>query len=147
MVAGRVDLGQVPLRQTVEAQQQVIVILLQIRLGAGNQRVEILRLIVEWLENRKLHIQPFFAHHPFGFLDHRGHGAVGELRIERCESDLLVPLGRQSYQHRLNRWLAITHRQLHRTVGPPGSHGVLQPATEHHQRRALLPPDRRVGVS
>src|SRR5690606_2946107 len=40
MGAGRVGLVQVPLRQTVEAQQQVIEVLRQVWLGAGDQRVE-----------------------------------------------------------------------------------------------------------
>ncbi|MNL69105.1 hypothetical protein D3C87_1939220 [compost metagenome] len=49
MLAARVKLRQVALRQTMETQQQMIVILLQIRLGRGHQRVEIFRLIVERL--------------------------------------------------------------------------------------------------
>lgn len=130
----------------MEAQQQVIVTLQQIRLGAGHQRVEVFRLIVERLENRKLHIQPLLAHHSLGLLDHRGHGAVGELWIKGCESDLPVTLGRQAYQRRFNRWLAITHRQFHRAVMPLLSHDLLQATAENHQWRTLVPPDRRVGM-
>ena len=146
MMTGGVDLGQVPFRQTMKAQQQVIVVLLHIRLGTGHQRIEVFRLIVERLENRELHVEFLLPNHPLGFFDHCGHGAIGELRIERRQGDFFVPLSRQTNQHRLNGWLAVAHRQLYRPLSPLRSHGPLQTTAEYHQWRAVRPPDRRISV-
>jgi hypothetical protein len=57
VLAGRIELLQVPLGQTMEAQQQVIVILLQVRPGAGDQRIDVFRLIVERLQHAHLQRQ------------------------------------------------------------------------------------------
>ncbi|MNZ68077.1 hypothetical protein D3C78_863370 [compost metagenome] len=129
----RVELLQVPLRQPVKTQQQVIVVLLKVRPGTGSQGIEVLGLIVERLENRELHIQLLITHDPPGFLDDGRHCAVSELRIQRCERDLLDALRSDACEYRLNRRLAITHRQLDRPLGPLRGHHLLQATTEHHQ--------------
>ncbi|MNV19081.1 hypothetical protein D3C71_1099290 [compost metagenome] len=130
----------------METQQQMVVILLQIRLGRGHQGVEVFRLIVERLEYRQLHIEFFLTHDAPGFFDHRRGGAVGELRIKRRQGDAFVPRRHQTQQRRLNGRLAVTHRQLYRPVLPLCGHGLLQTTTQHNQRRALLPPDRGIGM-
>ncbi len=127
-----------PLRQAMKTQQQVIVILLQVRLGAGDQCIEVFRLIVKRLQHRQVHVESVLANHPLGFFDYRSGGAVGELWIKRRQGNALVPGGDQLQQFRFNRRLAVTHGQFHRAMGPLGGHLLLQTTAQHHQRRTLL---------
>ncbi|MNZ72661.1 hypothetical protein D3C78_910460 [compost metagenome] len=87
-----------PFRQAVKAHQQVIEILLQIGLGRGSQRIEVLGLIVERLEHRQLHVEVFLTHHALGLFDDRSRGAVGELWIKRRQGYPLVPRGGHAHQ-------------------------------------------------
>ncbi|MDT4849324.1 hypothetical protein FQZ97_834420 [compost metagenome] len=143
---GGIELAQVALRQAVKTQQQVVETLFQVRPGAVDQGLDVFRLVVERRQDGETHVQVGRAHHPPGFLDHRGGGAVGELRVERRQGHLLDALRRQTLQRRLDRRLAVTHRQLDRTLGPLRLHGRLQAPAQHHQRRAVRPPDRRIGM-
>ncbi len=146
MLAGRVELLQVPLRQTMEAQQQVVVILLQIRPGASRQCLDVVRVLVERLQHAQLQRQLAFTDRLPGQLHHSGHRAVGELWVKRCQGHLAHPLCDQTLQHLGQGRLAIAHGNLHRAMGPVLDHCRLQATGQHHKRRALLPPDRAIGV-
>ncbi len=134
------------LRQPVETQQQMIEILLQMRPGTGGQRVEVLRLVVERLQDRQLQRQSALADDPARFLNDRRRGAVGELRIKRRQGDLGDALPGQTRQRGLNGGLAVAHRQLHRALRPVRTYRLVQTATQHHQRRTFRPPDRGVRM-
>ena len=56
MSAG-VELVQVALGQAMKTQQQVVEILLQIGFGAGHQGIEVLRLVVERLQDGEAQVQ------------------------------------------------------------------------------------------
>ncbi len=146
MLAGRVQFLQVALRQAMEAQQQVIVILLQIRPGAGDQCLDVVRVLVEWLQHAKLQRQIAFINRLPGQFHHSGHRAVSELRVQRRQGHLAHTLCHQALQHLGQGRLAIAHGNLHRAMGPVLDHRRLQATGQHHQRRALLPPDRAIGV-
>ncbi|MNQ91705.1 hypothetical protein D3C85_1070990 [compost metagenome] len=141
-----VELLQMPFRQAMKAHQQVIEILLQMRPGRGHQRIEVFRLVVERLEYRQLHVEVFLAYHAPGLFYDRSRGAVGELWIKRRQGDSLVPRRDQAHQRRFDRRLAVTHRQFDRAVLPLTGHRLLQATAEHHQRRALVPPDRGISM-
>ncbi len=144
--AGWIGLVQVTLGQPVETQQQMIEILLQMRPGTGDQRVEVLRLVVERLQDRQLQRQSALADDPARFLNDRRRGAVGELRIKRRQGDLGDALPGQTRQRGLNGGLAVAHRQLHRALRPVRTYRLVQTAAQHHQRRTFRPPDRGVGM-
>ncbi len=142
VAAGRIALVQVALGQAVVAEQQMVVALLQIGPRAFRQRRQVLGLFVERRQDVQREGQALLAHHPPGLLDHRGHRAVGELRVQRHQGDPTHAALRQPLQAALDGRLAVAHRQLHRPVRPLLGDLRLQAPAEHHQRRALLPPDR-----
>ncbi|MNP20001.1 hypothetical protein D3C76_1125570 [compost metagenome] len=134
MRAGRVELLQMALGQTVEAQQQVIVILLQVRPGAGDQRIDVFRVIVERLQHAYLQRQLAVGHGLVRLRHHSGHRAVGELRIERRQRHLAHTLRGQALQHLGQGRLTVTHGNLDRAVRPMRDHRRLQATGQHHQR-------------
>ena len=83
VLATRIGLVQVPLRQAVKAQQQMIERLLQVRFGTGHQGIEVFRLVIEGCQDLQTQRQAVLGDGPARLFDHRGGGAVGMLRIER----------------------------------------------------------------
>ncbi|MNN76936.1 hypothetical protein D3C81_1933540 [compost metagenome] len=116
------------------------------RFGRGHQRIDVFRLVVERLKHRQLQVELMLPKNSLRFFNHGGGGAVGELWIKRRQGDALVAGGRHAHQRRLDRRFAVAHRQLDRAVMPLGGHRLLQSTTENDQRRALVPPDRGVGM-
>ena len=90
------------LGQTVKAEQQMIVILLQVRPGTCHQCVKVFGLIVKRLHDGELNGQLCGFNHPLGFFNHRGHRAVGKLGIQRRQRDLLNTLRGQTLEYGFN---------------------------------------------
>ncbi|MNE04921.1 hypothetical protein D3C80_974680 [compost metagenome] len=135
-----------PLGQAMETQQQVVVILLKIRPGTFHQGVDVIWLVIKWLQHSQLHRQLVLGDYLPGLLDHGGHRAVGELWIKRRQGNLAHALRSQTLQHRRQGRLTITHGDFHRPMLPMLTHGSLQTPGQHHQRRAFIPPDRGIGM-
>ena len=133
MRAGRIRLAQMPLRQTVIAQQKVVERLFQVRLSARNQRIKVLRLVEKRLQYRQLNVELSLTNHPPRLFDDGGRGAVSELWIQRSQSDLPDALPCQFQQRALNGQLAIAHRQFHGALFPVRADGVGKALTEHYQ--------------
>lgn len=106
----------------MEAKQQVVVILFQVRPGAGSQRFDVFRVLVKRLQHAHLQGQLALADHLFCQLDHSGHGTVGELWIKRRQGHLAHALACQAFQHFGQGWLAIAHGNFHRAMGPVLDH-------------------------
>jgi len=146
MAAGGVALVQVALGQPVKAQQQVIEAAVQVLACAGNQGIEVFGLVVERLQDRQLQLQPMLANDSPRFLDGGCRGAVGVLRVERCEGDLADALAGQADQRLFDRGFTVAHGQFDRPLWPVRADRLLQAPAQYHQRRTLRPPDRGVGV-
>ncbi len=147
-VVGRIlhQLADVPLGQAMEAQQQMVVGLLQVRTHAFHQGIEVDRLVVERRQRADLQAQAMGGDHPAHLLFGGGRSAVGELRIQRRQGDPPDTTARQVEQDLLDGRLAVAHRQFHRSMRPVRLHRFLQATTEDDQWRPFVPPDRAVGV-
>ncbi|MNT63381.1 hypothetical protein D3C72_2011900 [compost metagenome] len=116
------------------AEQQVVEALLEIGTRTLGQRREVFGLVEEWRQHVDLEGQVAGTLHAPGLLDHGGHGAVGELRVQRHQGHPAHTSLLQALQDGVDGRLAIAHRQLHRAALPLFGDLLLQAAAEHHQR-------------
>gem|GEM_PF-4321654 len=132
--------------QAMEAEQQVVIVLLQIGPGTGDQCVDVVWIIVERLQHAHLQRQSLLGDGLPGELHDGRYCAVGKLWVQGRQGDLAYTLRRKPLQYLGQGWLTVAHGDFNRPVRPVIDHGRLQATGKHHQRRALVPPDRGIGV-
>ena len=145
MAARRIGLQQMPFRNAVVAEQQMVVVL-EIIFRARDQRCDVIGMIVIRLLHRDLHLRreflrDFFHAHDGGFV--AGHRVMREQRDEQRFRHALV---REFFHGEFNGRILITHREFHRH-GEALLQQFLNIAAAGDERGAILRPNLFVSLA
>ena len=139
-----IALAQVALGDSVVAEDKLVVILLQMRRRGISQSADVIRIVIERLEECRLHGRLL----PRNFLHRLDHGRFvtrhGVVRVERDEEKFLRAFGHDLLHDFRHRRIAVAHGQVHRHI-ELGLQQLLLPPAGHDERRAFFGPNRRVG--
>ena len=145
MVAGRVGLHQVALRQTVITEQQVVSVRRQAPLNFLGQGLDITSILVERLNKFQLQSRLEPCCHRFNLKPGGQGGGHGVVRVQRQHQYLVAALLKQARQSGFNTGQLIAHGNYY------GLAGVFCQGRGYgigfaDQGRASLSPDRAVGM-